>query len=278
MEIGKSVAETITAATQSLSAVGITTAQADAEALLAAVIQVDPTTLRESADKTTLTPAQVHAFARFMERRRGREPVAYITGRCRYFGLDLKIDQRVLVPDEEASGRLVQIAVDRLDSGMRVHDVGTGSGANALAIKYQRPDLIVSGSDISPAAIDVALANKRRTGLDVTFSVAPWLPPGGNHDLVVVNPPQADRAHSILKLPLEHTKWQPDIAVYGGEDGMAMIRGFFSQVKTSGLVAMQHAPQFTAQITPYFRDPETVEWGHPWACVTVGHLVASDAD
>src|SRR5439155_11167133 len=93
------------------------------------------------------------------------------------------VDARVLIPRPETE-LLVEVALE-LPEGARVHDVGTGSGAVALAIKDERPDLAVSGSDVSAAALDVARANAARLGLDVVFGAEPDFDVG----LVVANLP-----------------------------------------------------------------------------------------
>src|SRR5581483_6484195 len=116
-----------------------------------------------------------------------REPVAYILGRKAFRWIELSVDRRVLIPRPETE-TLVEVALELAERGARVHDVGTGSGAVALAMKAERPDLAVTGSDASGDAVDVARANAARLGLDVPFSVADGLPPGG-HDLVVANLP-----------------------------------------------------------------------------------------
>ena len=102
-----------------------------------------------------------------MARREGREPVAYILGRKPFRFLELHVDSRVLIPRPDTEV-LVEAALD-LPRGSRVVDVGTGSGAVALSLKHERPDLHVTGSDIDEGALTVARDNARRLGLDVEF-------------------------------------------------------------------------------------------------------------
>src|SRR3954447_14805466 len=106
-----------------------------------------------------------------LERRVAREPVAYILGRKGFRWIELSVDARVLIPRPDTE-TLVEAALELAGPGARVHDVGTGSGAVALSIKDERPDLVVTGSDASPDAVEVAGENARRLGLDVGFSVA----------------------------------------------------------------------------------------------------------
>src|SRR4051794_25780980 len=122
-----------------------------------------------------------------LERRLAREPVAYILGRKGFRWIELFVDRRVLIPRPDTE-TLVEVALELAADGARVHDVGTGSGAVALATKHERPDLAVTGSDAAADAVDVARANASRLGLDVAFSVAGGLP-RGEWDLVVANLP-----------------------------------------------------------------------------------------
>src|SRR3954451_25369111 len=103
-----------------------------------------------------------------LNRRVAREPVAYILGRKSFRWIELAVDRRVLIPRPDTE-TLVEVALELAPDGARVHDVGTGSGAVALALKHERPDLVVSGSDASAAAVDVARANARRLGLEVSL-------------------------------------------------------------------------------------------------------------
>ena len=134
-----------------------------------------------------------------IRRRRVREPVAYILGRRGFRRIELAVDPRVLIPRPETE-LLVEIALE-LPGGARVHDVGTGSGAVALALRDERPDLVVSASDASAAAVEVARAN----GLDAV--VAQGLP-GGEYDLVVANLPYV-REDEWGSLPPDMRLYEP---------------------------------------------------------------------
>ena len=123
-------------------------------------------------------------------RRREREPVAYIVGWKGFRRLDLQVDRRVLIPRPETE-HVVEAALS-LPAGARVVDVGTGSGAIALALKDERPDLEVFATDVSNDALDVARANAPRLGLDVTF-VFGNLTAGLEVDAVVSNPPYVEQ-------------------------------------------------------------------------------------
>ena len=267
------VAEAIEDGEARLGEAGCETPRTDAEAIVTAVVGGERRQLPIEAD-APLSGSNADTIARYIERRTQREPLAYILGRCEFRGLDLRIDQRVIVPDK-ASGVLVELA-NRLPLGSSVHDVGTGSGCVALAIRHERPDLAVTGSDISQAAVAVAQANASRLGLDVAFTVRPWLPEG-RYDLVVANFPYLDDQCRTMNLPPEYTRYQPHVAVFAGEDGLGVIRSFVARLDVGALVALQHAPSQTETVRGFFTDPETLGDTEPFARFTIGRI-ARQAD
>jgi release factor glutamine methyltransferase len=163
----------------------------------------------------------------FAARRREREPVAYILGRKGFRTIELAVDARVLVPRPETE-HLVEALLD-LPQGVRVHDVGTGSGAVALALKDERPDLRVSASDVSPDALAVARANAQRLGLDVGFAQADLLA-GIDTDLyaVVSNPPYVREGDKARMAP-DVTAHEPHLALFAGAEGLNAIRPLVTQ-------------------------------------------------
>jgi release factor glutamine methyltransferase len=202
------------------------------------------------------------------ERRAMREPLAYIVGRCCFCGLELLVDKRVLVPTEERTGTLVTAACEA-GRGSRVHEVGTGSGAVALALKSARPDLVVTASDISGDAIDVARENGRRLGLDVAFSQADGLP-AGDFALVVANLPYTDSEQVTQELPPEETRFQPGVALWAGEDSLAMIRRLIEQTPKGTRLAVEHAPHHTEEMHVLLADAKTLRDARGDQRVTVG--------
>jgi release factor glutamine methyltransferase len=173
-----------------------------------------------------------------LERREAREPVAYILGRRAFRHIELALDPRVLIPRPETE-LLVEVALE-LAQGARVHDVGTGSGAVAVAVKHERPDLIVSGSDASPDAIAVACANAEALGLDVELRVADGLP-DGDHDLVAANLPYV-RTGEMAGLAPEIARYEPASALDAGPDGLDAICALVAQAPSDTLLALEHAP------------------------------------
>ncbi|HEV2076135.1 MAG TPA: hypothetical protein VGR10_07830, partial [Thermoleophilaceae bacterium] len=132
----------IEAATDALAAAGCDTPRLDAELLLADALGVDRTALAVEPERPVPPRAARLAMER-IRRRVTREPVAYILGRRGFRGIELAVDRRVLIPRPETE-LLVEVAAELAPPGGRVHDVGTGAGAVAQALKHERPDLVVS--------------------------------------------------------------------------------------------------------------------------------------
>jgi release factor glutamine methyltransferase len=159
-------------------------------------------------------------FAQLIARRAASEPVAYILGRQPFRWLELAVDCRVLVPRPETE-LLVEVGLS-LPHGASVLDVGTGSGAVALSLKHERPDLEVAGTDVSADALCVAIENARTLGLDVSFAVGDLLDaPTTPADAVLANLPYVEQG---APLPDDVARWEPPLALFGGEDGLAVIR------------------------------------------------------
>ena len=202
------------------------------------------------------------------ERRAAREPLAYIVGSCRFCGLELVVDPRVLVPTEERTGTLVSAVLDA-PRGAAVHEVGTGSGAVALAVKAARPDLVVTASDISAEALDVARENARRLGLDVEFQQADGLP-GGAFAMVVANLPYTDTDQATQQLPPEETGFQPGVALWAGADSLALIRRLIEMTPAGIRMALEHAPHHSEEMRRLLGDAITLRDARGDERVTVG--------
>lgn len=227
------------AAAARLAEAGCDTPRLDAELLLADALGM------ERLELYTRAPAEEPpGFADRVERRAAREPLAYITGRRAFRNLELAVDRRVLIPRPDTE-TLVEAGL-RAPVHSRVHDVGTGSGAIALALKDERPDLVVSGSDASAGAIEVARANAARLGLDVEFEVADGLP-RGEYDLVVANLPYV-RADEWDGLAPEIRLYEPREALVSGADGLDAIRALIAQAPAGTHLALEHAPGQAAEV------------------------------
>jgi release factor glutamine methyltransferase len=219
---GVPVREALDSALVALRAAGVDTPRLDAEVLLAHALGIDRTRLVLEADRP-VEGAAVHAFREAVRRRAAeREPVAYITGTRGFRHLDLRVDPRVLIPRPETE-TLVEAALG-LPHGARVHDLGTGSGAIALALKHERPDLVVSASDACPGAVAVARANAQCLGLDVEVHLAHWLDGLGLElDALVCNPPYVADGDRATLAP-EITRHEPAAALFAGADGLDAYR------------------------------------------------------
>jgi release factor glutamine methyltransferase len=221
------VREALDSALVALQAARVDSPRLDAEVLLAHALGVDRAALWLHPERE-VTGEATRWFRDAIRRRTVQHtPVAYLTGRKGFRHLELDVDPRVLVPRPETE-HLVE-ALLGLPQGARVHDVGTGSGAVALALKHERPDLAVSASDVSPDALQVARANAVRLGLDVAFSQADLLAGvGADLDAVVSNPPYiADGERPSLSPDV--VAHEPALALFAGAEGLNVIRPLVTQ-------------------------------------------------
>jgi release factor glutamine methyltransferase len=238
--------EAVAAATDAIRAAGSDTPRLDAELLVADALGVDrPALLTDPA--RGLTPAASRLVMDRVRRRVRREPVAYILGRKAFRRIDLRVDHRVLVPRPETE-LLVEVASAVVPPGGRVHEVGTGSGAVALALRDERPDLHITASDASPGAVEVARDNAKRLGSSLEMGLDSGLPPGVEHeaaagevDLVVANLPYV-REDEWARLQPEITRYEPRSALVGGADGLAPIRSLVAATPRGTRLALEHAP------------------------------------
>lgn len=223
-------------ATRRLEAAGCGTPRLDAELLLAEVLSLDRGGLVVDA-RRELTPAEAASFEALVARREAREPVAYLLGRREFRHLELMVDSRVLIPRPETEV-LVEAALD-LPRGSRVIEVGTGSGAVALSLKQERPDLTIVATDISAEALEVARANAERHGLDVELREADLLEGvGETYDAVLANVPYVDRLDYAILDP-EIGRHEPEVAIVAGDAGAAIIRRLVSQLGETPFVALE---------------------------------------
>ena len=178
-------------------------------------------------DDHRLTEHQAGAWSDGLARRAQGEPLAYVLGHKEFFGLDLVVSPAVLVPRPDTE-LLVEWAIETLQASSRppqqsrVLDLGTGSGAIALAIKHRCPAAQVSAVDASPEALAIARSNGQRLGLEVNWAPSHWWSAlaGQRFDLVVSNPPYIREGDPHLAA-LGH---EPQMALTAGPDGLADLR------------------------------------------------------
>lgn len=232
------VGELVDAATERIAAAGCEQPRADAEALVADALGIGVEDL--SRDGFEQPSAEVVAAIEAAAGRRAEhEPLAYILGRAPFRGLEIAVDPRVLWPRPETE-LLVEVGVG-LPEGARVHEVGTGSGAIALALISERPDLRVTASDLSPDAAEAARENAARLGLELDVSVAEGLPEGlEGVDMVIANLPYVTDETIYERSP--EIRREPRIAVTGdcGEDGLGVIRGLVAETPSGWRLALEH--------------------------------------
>lgn len=239
------VREALSSARTELAGAGCGDPGEDARRLLEAVLVENATEAaqidRESAERLQALVA----------RRAAREPLAYVLGIARFRGLELAVDERVLVPRPHTEA-LVEAALE-LPRGARVLDACTGSGAVALALKHERPDLDVSGADLSEEALAVARANAARLGLEVAWHRADLLESvakplagvagpvddvRGSLDAVLANPPYMPESDPSALSP-ELASHEPGAAFRGGADGLDLLRRIVRQAAGVPFLALE---------------------------------------
>jgi release factor glutamine methyltransferase len=200
-------------------------ARLEAQMLLQHVLQV-PRAYLLAHPEQSLDEQQFLAYAALVQRRLRGEPVAYLLGEREFFGLNLKVTPATLIPRPETE-LLVELALQRMppQRGLRVLDLGTGSGAIALAIAQARPDIEVVAVDASEAALRVARENAARLGIrNAGFLQSDWFSAldGRRFDLIVSNPPYV--AAGDVHLGQGDVRFEPPTALASGADGLDDIR------------------------------------------------------
>ncbi|HXS33926.1 MAG TPA: peptide chain release factor N(5)-glutamine methyltransferase [Solirubrobacterales bacterium] len=233
-----SASEMVKQATESIAAAGCEAPEADAKALVAKALAIRVADL-ELDGATEVSLAMREEIERLVSRRSEREPLEYILGSCRFREIEIAVDERVLIPRRETE-LLVSVGVE-LPKGSRVHEVGTGSGAIALALLSERPDLRVTASDLSEEAAEKARENAGRLGIPLEVTVARGIPDHVDQvDLLIANLPYITDTSIDERSP--EIRREPEIAVLGdsGDDGLGVIRGLIAETPSGWRLALEH--------------------------------------
>lgn len=208
---------------------GIDSGRLDAELLLADLLQLDRVGLYLNFDRP-LTAEELASYRERVGRRARREPLQYILGRTEFWSLSFRVGPAVLVPRPDTEV-LVEEALARVATEARILDVGTGSGAIAVALAHELADARVTAVDISAEALAVAAQNARDNGLAerIAFIRADLHAlPEGQYDLVVANPPYIAEGEFAGLMP-EVRDYEPQLALAGGADGLDAYRALARQ-------------------------------------------------
>ena len=241
------VREALTRATDQLSANPLlrATALADAALLLMTELGIERATLRAHPERV-LGREQLAAYQGLIQRRLRFEPVQYITGVQEFFGLELAVTPAVLIPRPETE-LLVEAVLARVGLDARILDVGTGSGAIAIALAVGRPEARVTAVDVSAEALAVARGNAARHGVGgrirfVESDLLGGLGAGELFDVIVSNPPYV-AAGEREGLDAQVREYEPGLALFAGEDGMDVYRRLVPAARgylvQGGLLAME---------------------------------------
>jgi release factor glutamine methyltransferase len=233
----KSILET---AIHRLTATGCDTPRLDAEVLLAHSLGQERTWLYLHLSDP-LDENQANKFETLLYRREQREPVAYIVGSREFFGLEFEINSSVLIPRPETEllvETALQVAIQRLqvkdhESVISIADVGTGSGCIAIALAKHLPNVSIIATDVSRWALRLAWFNAGAHHVKdkIAFAMGNLLEPVTEPvDIIASNPPYVSRAELAMAMP-EVSRYEPRLALDGGEDGLDVIRLLLPQAK-----------------------------------------------
>lgn len=228
--------------------------RADAELILSAALQTGRGHLLARPDEA-LDAACISRADEWVTRRQTGEPVAYLLGQQAFWSLSLQVTSQVLVPRSETEG-VVERALAAVATRRRpcILELGTGSGAIALALAHERPDAVVVATDCSTAALAVARTNARRLGLPVTFVAGNWyaaLAPDMQFDLIVSNPPYVARGDPALEPAVAHH--EPGVALYAEDNGLAalteVVDGAPAFLEVGGHLVLEHGATQAVAVT-----------------------------
>jgi release factor glutamine methyltransferase len=219
-------------------------ARLDAELLLEYVTGLSRTDFR-AAPERALPAAAGWSFQQLIRRRLQGEPVAYIRGQQEFWSLLLEVTPAVLIPRPETELVVERTLAQLRPDAMEVADLGTGSGAIALAIASERPALQVTGVDVSAEAVEIATRNAARLQIrNVSFERGSWFTPlaGRRFDVVASNPPYVARGDADLAVGV--SRFEPEGALIPGATGLEAIEQIVAQagahLRRGGWLILEH--------------------------------------
>jgi len=227
------VREILNEVTRDFEAAGMETVRLDAEVLLAFCLNCDRLEFLKNPDMQ-ISKSQLAVFNKLVSRRLKWEPVAYITGRKEFWSFTLEVNKGVLIPRPDTEIILEEaLAVGKNIIAPRIADIGTGSGAIALALAKELPEPKITATDISPAALKVAKKNARnlKLGKNIEFLKGDlFAPVKGLFDIIVSNPPYISAAE-YEELPRGVKDFEPKIALLAGQTGVEFYEKLIYQSK-----------------------------------------------
>jgi len=229
-------------ATNALSTTSISSAQLDASLLLADALGKDRTWLLAHSDEN-IPVSVLEDLESNLTRRINREPLAYIRGYKEFYGRDFALTPDTLIPRPETEA-IIGLLAPLVADGQRLIDVGTGSGAIAITAKLEYQGLIVEAVDVSKAALAIAQQNAKTLDADITIYQSDLLNECDNtYDIICANLPYVDAAWQVS----EETHYEPDVALYAKDDGLALIKLLIEQsagaLASSGYLFLEADPR-----------------------------------
>lgn len=241
--MSESIQQILKQATQQLTTVS-ESARLDAEVLLADVLNKNRSYFRAFSEQT-IDPEQYQQFQNLLKQRSEGHPIAHILGRREFWSLDLEVNQHTLIPRPDTETLIEFVLQHFPQDHLKIADLGTGSGAIALALASEKPHWQITATDQSSEALAVAQRNATRLGLDnICFKCGDWYQPLAvtDFDLIISNPPYiaADDRH----LKQGDVRFEPITALASGKDGLDDIRLLIHQAKhhldTHGWLILEH--------------------------------------
>ncbi|MBN2725477.1 MAG: peptide chain release factor N(5)-glutamine methyltransferase [Deltaproteobacteria bacterium] len=236
------------------SEIGLPSARLDAELLIALALDIDRVGVYLEMDRP-LTSEERKVLRGYISRRIKHEPVAYITGKKEFYGIEFSVDHRVLIPRPDTEF-LVEEVIGICGERKTVLDIGTGSGAIAISLKNSKPELNITAVDISTAALDAAVENAKRNNVMIEFLVSDLFSSceGRKFDIIVSNPPYIPNGEVLM----DDVLFEPELALRSGDDGLDCIRKIIGHapyfLNDGGVLALECAYNQTEKVASLLSD------------------------